>query len=114
MRMRDKKSFAKGLILLSVFLAIFFAPRMPQLEWYPLGVIAIAALYSYWQALFRAAKPAKYYLSRAIVCSLLGLVFVVVLGVSSIKMIAFVALVFGTACVDLALWFNHRGDPTSP
>lgn len=113
MRIRDKTSFAIDLILLSVFVAFFFAPHVPQVEWYALGVIAVAAAYSYWQAFFRTPKPWKHYLSRGIIAASLGLVSIVV-GVSDIRMIAFVTLVFAVACVDLILWLRHRNDPITP
>lgn len=113
MRIRDKTSFAVDLLLLSVFVAFFFAPGMPQAEWYALGVIAVAVVHSYWQAFFRTPKPWKYYLSRGIICSFLGLVSIA-FGVSGIRMVAFVALVFGMACIDLIFWFHHRNDPMTP
>lgn len=78
MRIRDKTSFAIDLILLSVFVAFFFAPHVPQVEWYALGVIAVAAVYSYWQAFFRSPKPWKHYLSRGIIAASLGLVSIAV------------------------------------
>ena len=113
MRIRDKTLFSMDLLLLSVFVAFFFAPGKPQVEWYALGVISVAVLHSYWQAFFRTPKPWKHYLSRGIIAAFLGLVSIAV-GVSDTRMIAFVTLAFGVACIDLVFWLRHRNDPITP
>ena len=121
MRIRDKKSFAEGLIQVSAVLLgyVHYSNSLKDaFPWLILGLISAAALHSFWHAFNRSANqgPWKDYLSRAVLLLLAGIMLSVLSIVSHLfskEEIALVALVLAMACVDFVFWFNHRNDPTT-